>query len=63
MTYHVINGARFVGALVTGRKKAPMIHRIVNGTDTPREIPIKGIAPTGGELRWYLDADAARWPV
>jgi hypothetical protein len=40
-----------------------MIHRIVNGIDTPRDIPIKGVAPVGGELRWYLDADSARWPV
>jgi 6-phosphogluconolactonase len=63
MTYHLINGARFIGALVTGGKKAPMIHRIINGIETPREIPIKGIAPVGGEFRWYLDADAARWPV
>jgi len=63
MTYGLINAARFVGALVTGRKKAPMLHRIVNGTDSAAEIPIKGIAPIGGEFRWYLDADAARWPV
>ena len=63
MTYQLINAARFIGALVTGPKKAAMIHRIVNGIDTPREIPIKGVAPIGGEFRWYLDADAARWPV
>jgi 6-phosphogluconolactonase len=63
MTYTLINSARFVGALVVGPKKAPMIHRIVNGIDTPRDIPIKGIAPLGGELRWYLDSESARWPV
>jgi len=63
MTYTLLNGARFVGALVVGRKKAAMINRIANGIDTPREIPIKGIAPVGGEFRWYLDADTARWPA
>ncbi len=63
MTYNLINGARFVGALVVGKKKAPMLHRIINGTESAVEIPIKGIAPVGGEFRWYLDADAARWPV
>jgi len=63
MTYGLINSARFIGALVVGKKKAPMVHRIANGMETPREIPIKGIAPVGGEFRWYLDADAARWPV
>jgi len=63
MTYPLLNAARFIGALVVGRKKAAMIHRIVNGIETPREIPIKGVVPLGGEFRWYLDADSARWPV
>ena len=63
MTYTLLNGARFIGALVVGRKKAAMINRIANGIDTPREIPIKGVAPLGGDFRWYLDADSARWPV
>ena len=63
MTYRLINGARFVGALVIGKKKAAMVSRIANGIEMPREIPIKGVAPVGGEFRWYLDADSARWPV
>ena len=62
MTYPLLNGARFVAALVLGKKKAQMIHRIATGADASDEIPIKGIAPVGGELRWYLDAESARWP-
>lgn len=63
MTYTLLNGARLVGALVLGAKKASMINRIATGADLASEIPIKGVSPIGGELRWYLDADAARWPV
>jgi 6-phosphogluconolactonase len=62
MTYTLLNGARFIGALVVGAKKAPMIHRIAGGADSAHDVPIKGIAPIGGEFRWYLDAAAARWP-
>jgi 6-phosphogluconolactonase/glucosamine-6-phosphate isomerase/deaminase len=62
MTYTLLNGARFIGALVVGAKKAPMVHRIATGADGAHDVPIKGIAPIGGEFRWYLDAAAARWP-
>jgi len=63
MTYPLINSARFIGILVLGKKKAHMVHRIATGAETAAEIPIKGIAPVGGEFRWYLDAAAARWPA
>ena len=61
MTYPLINSARFIGILVLGRKKAHMVHRIATGADPVRDIPIKGVRPIGGEQRWYLDSDAARW--
>ncbi len=63
MTYPLLNGARFVAALVLGKNKAQMLHRISTGADAASEIPIKGIVPVGGELRWYLDPLSARWPV
>ena len=62
MTYPLLNSARFIAALVLGQKKAQMIHRIATDVDNASEIPIKGIAPIGGELRWYLDIESARWP-
>lgn len=63
MTYRLLNASRFVGALVLGARKAPMVHRIATGADDARDIPIKGVAPIGGEMRWYLDSAAARWPA
>jgi 6-phosphogluconolactonase len=59
MTYPLLNASRVLAALVTGESKAAMIDRVATGSDDYREIPIKGLRPLGGELRWYLDAKAA----
>lgn len=61
MTFELINASRFIAVLVTGEKKRQAIGRIVsrNGSGpTVDDIPILGISPLGGELRWYLDAAA-----
>jgi 6-phosphogluconolactonase len=61
MTYPIINSARFVAVLVTGKSKAEALQRVASRSSAPaayRELPILGVKPTSGELRWYLDADA-----
>jgi 6-phosphogluconolactonase len=58
MTYPLINSARFIAVLVTGASKAATIQRMVSGHDTPEDMPIKGVRPVNGTLRWYLDAAA-----
>lgn len=58
MTYPIINSARFIAVLVTGKGKREMIARIASGKGTPEELPILGVRPTGGSLRWYLDGEA-----
>ncbi len=58
MTFPLINAARMVTVLVTGSAKAPMIQRLVSGHETVDELPIKGVLPVQGELKWYLDAEA-----
>jgi 6-phosphogluconolactonase len=60
MTYPLLNAARFIAVMVTGASKAEMVDRVARGDDSVEEIPIKGIRPLNGQLRWYLDADAAR---
>jgi 6-phosphogluconolactonase len=71
MTFHLINASRLLGVMVTGESKRPMLER-VSGTwkrlrgaglsgATPAEIeelPVLGLSPLGGELRWYLDSPA-----
>lgn len=59
MTYQLLNASRVLAPLVVGANKAEMIERVATGKDPIEEIPIKGIRPVGGELRWYLDAKAA----
>jgi len=59
MTYPLINAARFIAIMASGAGKAKMIQRIVGGCESTDELPIKGIAPLNGELKWYLDAPAA----
>lgn len=58
MTLPLINAAREIAVLVTGESKAPMIERIVSGHDSMDELPIKGVIPTNGRLKWYLDTGA-----
>lgn len=58
MTYPFLNAARFISVLVVGANKAAMIARVAGGTDDYHALPIKGIRPHAGELRWYLDRSA-----
>ncbi|MSR18345.1 MAG: 6-phosphogluconolactonase [Phycisphaerales bacterium] len=55
LTYPAINSARYIAVLVAGADKASMIDRVVDGSDSYRELPIKGIKPLTGELKWFLD--------
>lgn len=61
MTYELINAARHIAVLVTGRNKHAMLKRVaVSGLDV-KHLPITGIRPDHRDHRmfWYLDADAA----
>ncbi len=58
MTYRLLNASRFVAVMVTGKTKSPAIERIVKHDGGQADLPILGVQPKGGELRWYLDADA-----
>jgi len=58
MTYRLINASRFIAVLVTGSKKSPTIEKITAPGASERELPILGVKPLGGTLRWYLDYDA-----
>jgi 6-phosphogluconolactonase len=63
MTYPLLNSARFVAIMVAGASKAATIRRVANASTNAaarRELPILGIRPLAGELKWYLDADAVR---
>ena len=67
MMLPLINASRFIGVLVTGKSKQAPLKRIVDGAKMggperlaiAEELPILGVKPLGGELRWYLDYEAS----
>lgn len=63
MTFPMINAARFISVLVTGPSKAQAIKRLAEGRDSVDDLPIKGVSPINGELKWYLDAAACGLPA
>ena len=58
MTLPLINAARMVAILVTGARKAEAISRVVRGDEPVEALPISGVRPAHGELKWFLDAAA-----
>jgi len=63
MTYRLLNGARMLAPLVCGADKAATVARIAARDGAVRDLPILGLEPLGGELRWFLDAEAAGAPA
>lgn len=59
MTFPLLNSSRFVGVLVAGAAKAEAVSRAAHAVESVEQLPIKGVEPLHGELRWYLDAPAA----
>ncbi len=59
MTYELLNASRFIAPLVLGANKAAMLARIAKKADDFHEIPILGISPLAGELKWFIDQDAS----
>lgn len=55
MTLRLLNASRFVGILVLGDRKRDIVARIARAEDEPEDLPIRGVRPLGGDLRWYLD--------
>jgi 6-phosphogluconolactonase len=58
MTFSLINASRFIAVLVTGEQKQKTIARLARGGEDAAALPILGVSPLGGELRWYLDRAA-----
>jgi 6-phosphogluconolactonase len=67
LTLQMINASRFVAVLVTGEAKRPVLERVSRAyrgaPENPADLPILGVQPLAGELRWYLDHAACPSPV
>jgi 6-phosphogluconolactonase len=62
MTYPLINAARFVAVMLCGASKVKTVARVALGNEDRHVLPILGVRPLAGELKWYLDAAAAGAP-
>lgn len=59
MTAPVLNNAATVVFLVSGQKKAGILHQILEGDYQPDLLPAQLIRPTHGKLIWLVDQAAA----
>jgi 6-phosphogluconolactonase len=59
VTAPVLNAAAEVLFLVSGKNKATMLARVLEGPRRPSELPAQLIAPAAGRLHWMIDAAAA----
>ncbi len=61
ITGTVINAARRVTMLVTGKSKSPVVNAIVMKEGRYLEYPAFYINPASGFLEWYMDQGATSW--
>ena len=58
ITGKVINNAENICILATGSEKSNVISEIINKNNKYEKYPASHIAPTWGEIKWYLDKAA-----
>lgn len=61
ITGGIINNAKEVIFLVTGASKAQKLDEIIHQKEGYLKYPASLVAPTSGNLAWYLDHDAAEF--
>ena len=59
LTPHAINAAAHVMITAGGAEKAASLAGVLDGPYDPERYPIQLVAPTQGELHWFVDAAAA----
>jgi 6-phosphogluconolactonase len=59
LTPHVINDATHVVITTGGSAKADALHGVLDGPHDPNRYPVQLVAPTDGELHWFIDEAAA----
>lgn len=61
ITGTIINSARRVTMLVTGKNKSPVVNAIVMKEGHYLDYPAFYINPGSGYLEWFMDQDATSW--
>jgi len=58
LTLPVLNAARNILFLVSGKSKSEMVQRIMSNKQPDKEIPATMVNPQNGEIHWMLDSEA-----
>jgi 6-phosphogluconolactonase len=59
LTLPAINCARTVAFLVSGRRKAAAVQRVLEASGEGAPLPAQGVRPREGRVLWLVDAEAA----
>lgn len=60
LTLRVLNRARHLLFLVSGREKAEPLRKVLASTERDEELPARWVRPTEGQLVWLVDEEAAQ---
>jgi 6-phosphogluconolactonase len=59
LTKNIVNHADHIVFMISGKDKARAVHEVLEGEKNPDLYPSQIIAPTQGELHYFMDRDAA----
>ncbi len=59
LTPQIINAARYVTITAAGAEKADALAAVISGPHEPERYPAQLVAPSTGQLDWFVDAAAA----
>ncbi len=59
LTAQLINQARALAFLVSGRSKADVLHEVLEGSYDPDRLPAQLMRSAAGEVLWFVDRAAA----
>lgn len=59
LTFPIINDAREILFLVSGKRKASIVQRVLGTIKPTNDIPATMVRPVSGVLRWMIDKEAA----
>lgn len=59
LTLPVLNSARQLSFLVSGKSKAERLHEVLEGEPQPEPLPAQLIQPLNGQVTWLVDQAAA----
>lgn len=59
LTKNIVNRAKHIVFMISGKEKANALHEVVEGVRNPDQYPAQVILPTSGELHFFMDEAAA----